>query len=893
MADNTRLRDITNRIEVLEQQSHRLDLLEQQLRSAELVQEQQFLGLQESNAQLHESQAQIQQVLHRLIDNNPRYGILGSGPGSTSTKTNADVSKPHAIKLLFPRFIAGDPTSWLFAVDKYCQYYNISEEDRLLIASFHLDDPAACWFRGLSEEGLLPTWSVFVTALLRRFGPSEFDEPIGALAKLQQFGSVVNYQSNFEVAASKVPGLSATLKRGLFIFGLKPHIRRSVLTQRLGDWHDALALARVFEDQYAEEEPNRHWFNKPNPTSHTSPTYQISPPHKPPIPLTITNTPHNKPVPAIPICCLSQAKMQVKRDKGLCFNRDEKFTYGHRCKARASLLYLEGYEEEDPPDTPDPPITSDSPIDSTENITEISFNALFGTYSSKSFRLTGTILGQAVQILIDGGSTQNFITPRIANHLHLTLLAIQPFKVHVGNRDSLTCAALCQSVPVDIQGHQFKMDLFVLELQGADTVLGVQWLASLGPILTDYNLLTMGFSHNDTNVVLQGDQRIQASLITTSQLQKLITQNSLESSFMCLATDPVLFPLSPIHSSDSSHTIPWPNEIQTLLDQFPTVFAVPTSLPPDRSTNHCIPLQPNTKLVQVCPYRYPHFQKNEMEKLVSEMLQNGMIQPSNSAFSSPVLLVKKKDGTWHFCVDYRALNAVIVQDKFPIPMIDALMDELYGATVFSKLDLRYGYHQIKMHPADIHKTTFRTHQGHYEFLVMPFGLSNAPSSFQATMNQVFSAFLRRFVVIFFDDILVYSSCLQEHLGHLQQVLSTLQTHCFFAKLSKCLFGQSSLQFLGHTISGEGVQLDPSKIQAIINWPTPMSATQVRAFLGLFGYYRRFIRHYASIAALLTDLLTKDGFVWSPTTADAFYQLKAPLTTTPYSGTPKFQSTFCG
>jgi hypothetical protein len=210
-----------------------------------------------------------------------------------------------------------------------------------------------------------------------------------------------------------------------------------------------------------------------------------------------------------------------------------------------------------------------------------------------------------------------------------------------------------------------------------------------------------------------------------------------------------------------------------------------------------------------------------------------------SAFLAPVLLVKKADGSWRFCVDYHALNSRTVKDKFPIAMVEELLDELHNAS-FTKLDLRSGYHQVLMHPDDVEKTAFHTHEGLFKFLVMPFGLTNAPATFQALMNDMLRPFLRRFVLVFFDDILIYSRTWSKHLHHVRVVLQALLDQQLFVKKSKCAFGTWSVAYLGHVITADGVAMDKRKIVAVEDWPVPHSVRAVRAFLRLAGYYRQFI-----------------------------------------------------
>jgi hypothetical protein len=322
-----------------------------------------------------------------------------------------------------------------------------------------------------------------------------------------------------------------------------------------------------------------------------------------------------------------------------------------------------------------------------------------------------------------------------------------------------------------------------------------------------------------------------------------------------------------------------------IVKDFPEVFPpdVPR-LPPVRDVEFSIDITPGTGPISISPHRMSPHELVELKKQLEDLQSKGFIRPSVSPWGAPVLLVKKKDGKSRLCVDYRQLNKVTIKNRYPLPHIDDLMDQLKGATVFSKIDLKSGYHQIRVKEEDIPKTAFRTRYGHYEIypnLVMPFGVTNAPAIFMDYMNRIFHPFLDKFVVVFINDILIYSKSEEEHKEHLSLVLQVLKEKQLYANLGKCEFWLEEVKFLGHVISKEGIAVDPSKVEAVVAWERPKTATEIRSFVGLAGYYRRFIEGFAKIVAPLTNLTRKNQiFAWTDDCERSFQLMKEKLTTSP-------------
>ena len=499
---------------------------------------------------------------------------------------------------------------------------------------------------------------------------------------------------------------------------------------------------------------------------------------------------------------------------------------------------------------------------------------------------SGTITGflyigdRTVFVLFDTGATHSIISTSLANKINITPTQLMnrisiatPMKTHVIiDVEYVNC-------PLRFDDRIRAANLLPIDMIDFDIILGMDWLAAHKATIDCYARKVIFGNLHHPDFVYSGSQPLKSvKIISAMKARTLISHG-------CIGF------LASI--KDTSVDVPSIDSIRVVRD-FTDVFPdeLP-GIPPVREIEFSIDLIPGAEPISKAPYRMAPIELKELKEQLQELLDNGFIRPSVSPWGAPVLFVKKKDGSMRLCIDYRELNRITIRNRYPLPRIDDLFDQLQGARHFSKIDLRSGYHQLRVREQDVPKTAFRTRYGHYEFLVMPFGLTNAPAVFMDLMNRVFHEFLDKFVIVFIDDILVYSKSEEEHEQHLSMVLEVLRQQRLYAKFSKCEFWLDRVAFLGHIVSADGITMDPAKVEAITKWPRPTNVTEVRSFLGLAGYYRRFVEGFSRLALPLTQLMRKgEKFVWTDERESSFEELKkrlvsAPILTLP-SGSGGFQ-----
>ncbi|GKV03596.1 hypothetical protein SLEP1_g15871 [Rubroshorea leprosula] len=479
------------------------------------------------------------------------------------------------------------------------------------------------------------------------------------------------------------------------------------------------------------------------------------------------------------------------------------------------------------------------------------------------FHTRCTSRGKACNVIIDSGSCENVVSNYMVEKLGLPVKdQPHPYKLQwlrKGNEVKVTKRCL---VSFSI-GNRYQDEVWcdVIPMDACHLLLGRPWQFDRKAI-HDGHTNTYSFVRDGVKVKLtplKPEETLEKkdedkALISRSTFQRLHQ----ESGIACLLL------LSKVNDA----TCPFPEAIRSFLEEFSDVVPdeIPPRLPTMRDIQHAIDFIPGSVIPNKPTYRINPQEYEELQRQVKELMEKGLVKESVSPCAMPVLLVPKKDGTWRMCVDSRAVNKITIKYRFPIPRLDDMLDQLHGATIFSKIDLRSGYHQIRMRLGDEWKTAFKTRDGLYEWTVMPFGLLNAPSTFMHLMNQ-------------------------EHLDHLRQVFEVLREQKLYANLKKCSFLTTSVTFLGYIITAQGIKMDPSKIDAIVNWPTPTSMHDVRSFHGLASFYRRFIKNFSSIVAPITYSLKGDKFSWSSKAQQSFEELKRKLTETFVLALPNFDLMF--
>jgi hypothetical protein len=451
-----------------------------------------------------------------------------------------------------------------------------------------------------------------------------------------------------------------------------------------------------------------------------------------------------------------------------------------------------------------------------------------------------------VALLFDYGATHSFMSAQFATTNQLPLQNMKTPMVVITTKGPVEANYMTQRLTLIIMGREFWSTPIVLEESSIDLILGMSWLRKAKAVIH--------CAKGTVKLTSSKGERFEVEINVTASTRPAILL--VDGKFVG-------------------------RNIRVVRD-FPDVFPEELpGMPPDREVEFVIDLLPGTAPISKRPYRISVEELKELKKQLTELQEVGYIRPSSSPWGAPVLFVQKKDGSQRMCVDYRSLNDVTVKNKYLLPRIEDLFDQMRGARVFSKIDLRSGYHQMMIRPSDIPKTTFSTRYGLYEFTVMSFGLTNAPSYFMNLMNKVFMEYLDRFVVVFIDDILIYSKSDSEHEEHLRLVLQKLRDNQLYAKYSKFEFWIDEVPFLGHIISNGGILVDPAKVKEIMVWSIPTTVTEIRSFLGLAGYYWRFIEGFSKSAKPRTSLLEKGReFKWDSKCQDSFNQLKFRLMSPP-------------
>ncbi|KAJ9520744.1 hypothetical protein QJQ45_007613 [Haematococcus lacustris] len=737
--------------------------------------------------------------------------------------------------------------------DVYSLFPNLSDEQKIVSASVRLTGLAQAWYRSARADTTL-TWESFKSGLKVAFrSKSEAAKARDMLhdAKQKHNQTALSFATQLRRLFLQIPNITDDEQLDRFRRGLHPALRAMVDVQLPDSFDKAVNIAVAHDSAYRDA-----GVSTATPMQ-LGALFKTAPPRGRHF-ASKSHTPSNA----------SSSTAETRAD-----DRDSTLKI-----AAAAVPCREGTGNEPQKHEVSPPA-----VEPRFRITKLTTTHPGDETDSALLVFLGSYKGHKVRILVDGGATASFIDSEFCmRHDLQTAEKHNPDHIRLADGHQQESTAMIPEARFRLGSHKGQQTLHCTRLHGFDIILGKPWLAEINPRI-DWKQNIMTFHHAGKKHTLRAppaprDPDLDRFTISTAGLRTAVREK--QPMFMVSIT-----PATPTESPVETHQV---MDCTPVLKDFAPVFPedLPAGLPPERAVDHRIDLEPNKRPPVRSTYAMSTCELAELKRQITEMQEKGFIRPSTSPYASGVLFVRKKDGTFRMCIDYRPLNRITIKNKYPLPRVDNLLDRLHGATIFSKIDLRQGYHQIRIAPEDIPKTAFRTRYGHFEFTVMPFGLCNAPATFQRLMNDIFRQELDDCVIVYLDDILIFSRTQEEHAQHLRRVLSLLQQHKLYAKLSKCEFGLSQTEFLGHIITSTGIACDPKKVAAVESWPTPQTVHDVRSFLGLANFYRRFVKNFSDIAAPITALTQTDGHdkqgkvAWGPVQQSAFEALKKALTTAP-------------
>ncbi|XP_021995301.2 uncharacterized protein LOC110892449 [Helianthus annuus] len=783
---------------------------------------------------------------------------------------------------------------WIHTVERVFDYKQTSEEHKVKIVALKLRKYASTWWsnvcskRERAGKDKIRSWPKMKTKMKQKFLPTYYlQASFRQLHALKQgSGSVEDYSRDFEYLLMKcdVPEDDPqTLVR--YLGGLEPRVANVVELQPYETLADLTVLAHKVDVQQRSKgkqelaRPNFRSNSYPRPNADTKPPPAINP--KTPSSSSTTENPR-----APRRCFRCQGLGHIASE---CSNK--------RIITLADFEQASGFNFcRDSPE--DPLITADvdgEEVGPDEGDCLVVRRALSSTPGREEnqqresiFHTRCTIGHKVCTVIIDGGSCTNVASQTLVTKLRLpTEPHPSPYVIQWLNQGKGIQVADRVLISLSI-GKSYCDNIWcdVLPMDACHLLLGRPWQFDRRVVHDGYRN-TYSFTFKDKKITLTPLTQPSQTPTPPLTLNTLLKAEQLE--FTAFRD----FILLGLDEEESKTTVPHHALVQPLLQSYAHIFPaeIPLGLPPLRTIQHKIDFIPGSVLPNKPAYRTNPQEASEIKRQVDELLKKGFIRESLSPCAVPTLLVPKKSGEWRMCMDSRAINRITIKYRFPIPRLDDLLDELHGSTVFSKIDLRSGYHQVRIHEGDEWKTAFKTKEGLYEWLVMPFGLSNAPSTFMRLMNQVLKPFLGRFVVVYFDDILVYSPSTTVHHQHLQQLFDVLNQEQLYGNLEKCEFFANHVTFLGYIVSANGIQVDERKVQAIRDWPVPQSIQQVRSFHGLASFYRRFVKNFSTIVAPMTEVTKSKQFIWTPQADAAFNALKQLLSSTPVLALPCFDEVF--